>query len=50
MFIVKAYRWSKKKGKAYIAGLLSSIKDRFIELDDEVLISEIDRQLKRYEI
>lgn len=43
-------QWSKKKGKAYIAGLLSSIKDRFIELDDKVLIDEIDRQLKRYEI
>lgn len=41
--------WSKRKGKAYIASLLSSVKDKLIELNDTSLISEIDDQLKRYE-
>jgi len=41
-------RFSKSKSKAKISSLLSTIKDRLIELNDDGLIKEIEEQLNSY--
>ena len=41
-------RFSKFKSKAKISSLLSTIKDRLIELNDDGLIKEIEEQLNSY--
>jgi len=41
-------RFSKSKGKAKMASLLSTIKDRLVELNDNTLIKEIEEQINSY--
>jgi hypothetical protein len=41
-------RFSKRKGKAKVSTLLSTIKDRLVELNDDTLIGQIEEQINSY--